>query len=412
MRIRTLLLSVKRLRYSRPYRPAPTPACGSRTLLSQALATTPISVSPICHRSFAEPLPIAATPATTIDVFTNEERRLGMTTLEQELAEVLDAARLDGRQARVVARRLGWDGHGQTTLAAAGGAEGYTRERVRQLESRLRRHLARGATPLPLTEAALGVVRAAAPSPRPDIAQTLFERGLSARPFDPAGVITAAELGGLSVDVLALNGLVVRRDGAAVPEQAMSLARALVARNGATSVSELTRLAGGRLPAASLRRLLEHSGEVTWLDQRREWLVVPAKSSRAGTGLRKMLSIARSLSLADVDEGLRRSARPVVLPRSILRAMCETFDWIAVDRRSDAVTATVPLDPARTLSPLERELVRIFRTDGPVLAFARAVQLASDAGINPTSAGLYLTRTPVLQTVARGRYAVRGAIAV
>ncbi len=177
-------------------------------------------------------------------------------------------------------------------------------------------------------------------------------------------------------------------------------------------MSELTRrLDGSGLSASALRRLLEHAGEVTWLDQRREWLVVPAKSSRAGTGLRKMLSIARSLSLADIDEGLRRSARPVTLPRTILRAMCESLDWVAVDRRSDAVTATVPLDPARTLSPLERELIRIFRTDGPVLAFARAVQLAAEAGINPTSAGLYLTRTPVLQTVARGRYAVRGAMA-
>jgi hypothetical protein len=332
------------------------------------------------------------------------------TLLEQELAGVLASARLDGRQARVVARRLGWDGHGPTTLAAAGGAEGYTRERVRQLENRVKRHLARGQTPLPATDAALSVVRAAAPSPRPDIARSLMERGLSARPFDPAGVITAAEIGGLRVDVLTLDGLVVSKKGAAVPEGAMSLARALVARNGATSVSELTRrLEGSGLTAPALRRLLEHAGEVTWLDSRREWLVVPAKSSRAGTGLRKMLSIARSLSLADIDEGLRRSARPVKLPRAILRAMCESLDWVAVDRRSDAVTATVPLDPANTLSPLERELIRIFRTDGPVLAFAHAVQLAADAGINPTSAGLYLTRTPVLQTVARGRYAVRGA---
>ena len=335
-----------------------------------------------------------------------------MTTLEQELAGVLVSASLDGRQARVVARRLGWDGHGLTTLAAAGGAEGYTRERVRQLEDRLKRHLAGSSTSMPLTEAALNLVRAAAPAPRTDVARALMERGISARPFDPAGVLTAAELGGLRVDVLPLDGLVVRKDGAAVPERAISLARALVARNGATSVSELTkRLESSGLSAAGLRRLLEHRGDVTWLDQRQEWLVVPAKSSRAGTGLRKMLSIARSLSLADVDEGLRRSARPVALPRAILRAMCETFDWIAVDRRSDAITATVPLDPARTLSPLERELVRIFRTDGPVLAFARAVQLAAEAGINPTSAGLYLTRTPVLQTVARGRYAVRGAMA-
>jgi hypothetical protein len=335
-----------------------------------------------------------------------------MTALEQELADVLTSAKLDGRQARVIARRLGWDGHGPTTLAAAGGAEGYTRERVRQLEGRLKRHLADGATPLPSTQAALNVIRAAAPAPRPDVAQTLMEHGISARPFDPAGVITAAELGGLRVDVLAPDGLVVSKASADVPERALSLARRLGARQGATSVSELTRqLEGGGLSATALRRLLEHRGEVTWLDQRREWLVVPAKSSRAGTGLRKMLSIARSLSLADIDDGLRRSARPVKLPRTILRAMCETLDWVAVDRRSDAVTATVPLDPARTLSPLERELVRIFRTSGPVLAFTRAVELAAEAGINPTSAGLYLTRTPVLQTVARGRYAVRGALA-
>jgi hypothetical protein len=335
-----------------------------------------------------------------------------MTTLEQELADVLVSASLDVRQARVVARRLGWDGHGPTTLAAAGGAEGYTRERVRQLEDRVKRHLAGGVTALPLTDAALALVRAAAPSPRPDVARTLMERGISARPFDPAGVITAAEIGGRRVDLVTLDGLVVSKKGAAIPDRAMSLARALVARQGATSVSELTsRLEGSGLSAAALRRLLEHRGDVTWLDSQREWLVVPAKSSRAGTGLRKMLSIARSLSLADIDEGLRRSARPVTLPRAILRAMCESLDWISVDRRSDAVTATVPLDPARTLSPLERELIRIFRTDGPVLAFARAVQLAAEAGINPTSAGLYLTRTPVLQTVARGRYAVRGAMA-
>jgi hypothetical protein len=101
----------------------------------------------------------------------------------------------------------------------------------------------------------------------------------------------------------------------------------------------------------------------------------------------------------------------VTLPRAILRSVCATFDWVSLDRLSDVVTSKVPLDPARTLSPLERELVRIFRTDGPELAFGRAVQLAADAGMNPTSAGLYLGRTPVLRTVSRGRYAVRGAFA-
>lgn len=335
-----------------------------------------------------------------------------MSSIEQELSRVLVAARLDGRQARVVARRLGWDGHGPTTLAAAGGAEGYTRERVRQLEARLEEYLARRPRYMPLTAEALAIVAGAAPAPRTDVGRLLMERGIAARPFDPAGVLTAAKLGGLAVDVVTVDGLVMGKGDVALPERTLSLARALVAQHGATSVTELTgRLQGSGLSPAALRRLLEHRGEVRWLDPQREWLVVHGKRSRAATGLRKMLSIARSLSLDDIDDGLRRSARPITLPRAVLRAMCGAFDWIAVDERSDEVASTVRLDPARTLSPVERELVRIFRTAGPVLRFTRAVELATDAGINPTSAGLYLSRTPVLRTVSRGRYAVRGAMA-
>ena len=105
-------------------------------------------------------------------------------TLEQELAQAIAAARLAGRQARAVSRRVGFDGHGPTTLAAAGGAEGYTRERVRQLESRLQHHLAAGVE-LPLTQAALRVVESAVPAPRADIAQRLMTEGIAARPFDP-----------------------------------------------------------------------------------------------------------------------------------------------------------------------------------------------------------------------------------
>ena len=333
-------------------------------------------------------------------------------TLEAELAHLLTAARLDARQARAVRRRLGWDGHGPTTLAAAGGAEGYTRERVRQLEARLRRHVDRHAPALPLTSAALHTIENAAPATRVDLACLLAAEGIAARPFDPAGVLLAAEVAGLPLHVLEADGFVVRRDAPMLPETAVSLARALGRRNGATNVAYLTRrLAGSGLTPATLRRLLEVRGDVTWLDDKREWLVVPGRRGRVATGLRKMLSIARSLTLAEVDDGLRRSARPVALPREILRALCRSIDWIAFDASSDVVSSTVPLDAGRTLSPLERELVRIFRTEGPVLGFRRAVDLAADAGINRTSAGLYLGRTPVLQTVARGRYAVRGAVA-
>jgi hypothetical protein len=67
----------------------------------------------------------------------------------------------------------------------------------------------------------------------------------------------------------------------------------------------------------------------------------------------------------------------------------------------------VPLDLERTLSRLECLLAGVFQAEGPVLGFTRAVRLAEAAGMNPASAGVYLSRSPVFQTVSRGRYAIR-----
>src|SRR5579859_448530 len=104
-------------------------------------------------------------------------------TLERELNDVLQAARLDARQRRAVARRLGWDGRPPTTLAAAGVGEGYTRERVRQLEQRLRDHLDRARPPLPLAAAALAAIHARAPACRAELSRELVEAHLAERPF-------------------------------------------------------------------------------------------------------------------------------------------------------------------------------------------------------------------------------------
>jgi hypothetical protein len=52
--------------------------------------------------------------------------------------------------------------------------------------------------------------------------------------------------------------------------------------------------------------------------------------------------------------------------------------------------------------------VDIFDAHGPVLEFGRAVRLGEARGLHATSVGIYLGKTPVLQTVSRGRYALRG----
>ena len=128
-------------------------------------------------------------------------------TLERELNDVLAASRLDPKQQRAVARRLGWDGSGPTTLAAAGAGEGYTRERVRQLEQRVLEHIGRARQALPLTTAALAAIHAYAPASRHELASALVAAQLAERPFDPLGVMRAAELAGLEIAVVERNGL-------------------------------------------------------------------------------------------------------------------------------------------------------------------------------------------------------------
>ena len=152
------------------------------------------------------------------------------TSLEEELSAILRAAGLRGRQARAVATRLGWSGRGVTTLASAGEEEGYTRERVRQLEGRLRRHADASPLPLPLTATALRLVENAAPIARRDVPGRLALAGLSAAPFDLSGILSAAELGGLEVRVCERDGVVLRKGETELAGDVNAVATGLVAR--------------------------------------------------------------------------------------------------------------------------------------------------------------------------------------
>jgi hypothetical protein len=328
------------------------------------------------------------------------------TSLEEELNAILRAAGLQGRQARAVAARLGWSGRGVTTLASAGEEEGYTRERVRQLEGRLRRHADATPLPLPLTATALRLVENAAPIARRDVPGKLALAGLSAGQFDLSGVLSAAALGGLEVRVCERDGVVLREGETELADDVGLVATALVARNGAGSVEVLAEHFSDDPDTARL--VLEAQSDVVWLDDGREWFLVRGARSPLTNLLRKMLSVAGSLSLADVDDGLQRAFRPVRLPRNVLQRLCETTSWLVVDETL-TVTSKVALDETRFLSRLEQAVVRILRANGPELAFSDALRLGEQEGLNPNSVGLYLLRSPVVAKVARGRYVLRGS---
>ena len=336
-----------------------------------------------------------------------EGRHAFSTSLEQELAGVLRESGLRGRQARAVATRLGWSGRGATTLAQAAEQEGYTRERVRQLESRLRRHAEDTPLSLPLTAAALRLVENAAPVAYSRVPKELAHAGLSAAPFDLSGVLSAAELGRLDVRVCERDGVVMRDGDTELVDDVGCVANKLVKRNGAGTVSALAAHLQDGATSGTARQVLEAQTDVIWLDDHREWFLVRGARTPVANALRKMLSVARSLSLADVDSGLRRAFRPVRLPQEVLLRVCESTPWLTVDDKH-TVTAKIALDETRYLSSLESAVVGIFRAAGPVLSFSTALRLGEHEGLNPNSVGLYLLRSPVFRKIERGRYTLCG----
>ena len=131
-------------------------------------------------------------------------------TLEQELTELLRAAKLQDRQARAVAVRLGWDGAGTSSLATAAATEGYSRERVRQLEERVRANARRVEARPAQTEAALRLIEELAPIATRDIGPHLIIAGLSRRRFEFSGLVSAAEILGIHHCLEERDGVVLR----------------------------------------------------------------------------------------------------------------------------------------------------------------------------------------------------------
>lgn len=330
------------------------------------------------------------------------------TTLEGELVELLRSLRLSSRQSRALANRLGWDGDGGTTLHDAGAAHGYTRERVRQLEARVRRIGRGGPARLPLLEAAAEVIAGCAPDTRAHAADELWASGLASEPFDPFGVATALAVVGRPTPFELADELVTRSETTHPARVALASARRLAAKNGVARVTEVAFELG--LEPDRARRILATVSEVEWLDSRRSYaaVAVPKLARRIELVLRKVLAVSPVSSYADIDDAMRRSFRPVRLPLAILVERCLMLGWVETDRRG-ALRATQVLEPTVELTPVERELIASF--DGPdeVLSFSEAVIRGTRRGLNRNTIAGYLGHSPVIRSVGRGRFMIRSS---
>jgi len=325
-----------------------------------------------------------------------------------ELYQLLLSAGFRGRQLTALSARLGLAGQGSLTLAEAGATVGLTRERVRQLESRLREHAACRKHPFPAVRGALRRAERIVPAPSSQVTSALAGAGLVPDGYRVSSLLHIADVLGLEHKLCEFETSVVRASDVDKAQETLKLARRVMRRDGVGNVvrvaKELTPTAG----AASARRLLSVHPEVSWLDAGRSWFLLAGTRSRAGGLLGKMLSARCPLTFAEVHEGLHRASKPVLVSRHVVANLCETFPWLVVDRARGIVTLKVALDVRNTHSPIELAIVRIFAEHGPLLTFSEVQELGERRGLNRQSVGVYLTRMPAIARVARGRYTLRG----
>lgn len=351
-------------------------------------------------------------------------------SLEAELAAIADHAE-PGRTARVAVRHWGWDGLGGATLKATGVEfDGITRERVRQLCERLARRISdsgaafgEASIAAPALDHALVLAAHVAPTTAHELARRLVDERVSARSFDPAGLLTAASALGRrpTFSLVVVRGVRVvlpdppdpGGDAEALIASIVDTARALVRRSGAARVPDVTGAVAADLASwvddGLVTAVVSEIDDFVWLERRTGWFSLPSVAKNAVVSrLFKILSLTGAVRLHELHAGIRRDERmrDFVMPEYILAELCERIPGAHVD--GDVVRSTRPLAPDDVLETTELTLFRILaKWEGP--AERRALERAClEAGMKASSFNNRIAYSPIVRECGHNLYELRG----
>jgi hypothetical protein len=343
--------------------------------------------------------------------------------LEAELAEIAELSE-PGRTARLAVRHWGWDGRGGATLEVTGREDGrITRERVRQLCERLAARLAGAAQAAPALDRALVLAAHAAPTTASELARRLADERISARPFDPAGLLSAAAILGRDPTFSLENVKDVRvvlpdppdpaSDTVAVIAAVLDTARAVVRRAGAARVSDIT----GRVAAELavwvdddvVTAVVSEPADFVWLERRTGWFYLPSVAKNAvASRVAKVLSVGGAVRLADLHAGIRRDERmrEFVMPEYILAELCERLPGVRVD--GDLVSVDPPQSPDDVLERTELTLLRALQAAGGQADRHDLEAACLAAGMKLSSFNNRIAYSPIIAELGHNRYGLRG----
>lgn len=358
-------------------------------------------------------------------------------TLEESLIDYLAAA-WDYQQERVnlLGMRLGWLGEPPRVLRECGNRFGITRERVRQLEKKMRDAMPEHSVFLPRLDAALEVLEKAAPLDLAAVEKLLIEQGVCKRSFSIESILAAASDFGrqTTASIAEFNG---QRCVSTTAQDAtigafIRQARAIASANGVASVYQLvqavptaatTAESGSEPPSYEswIRKALRAWPACKFVTD--DWFSfsdLPPGRNRVLNVLDRMLAVTPRLHVADAREGIRRQIKYrnsahrgtvelVTPPTAVLEAYLTTHPDYLI--HEGCVEAKIPRNADEELADAERAMLQVFEeAGGGVLDRRSFVEGCIRKGINENTVSVYSTYSPIIEHVGIDLWKLRGRI--
>lgn len=365
--------------------------------------------------------------ACQLGVARDRVRHLNELPLDMALRDFLQTlSRAEGVRLDALSARMGWTGSPPVTLAAAGEMAGITRERIRQLEERIRARLPNHPVFMPRLDAALELIARRAPLDLDEAAQCLRTAGITNVPFDPRSLLAVAKACNRTptfhIETIRKRTRVVTTPLGRLATRVMSIAYRQAGASGASNIQELVAEAveiGIECDEEEVRNILRIYSKVEFLDS--DWFWHPdgkPERSRLRNLTRKMLSVVNPLDLALLRDGLRReysfrgsrgvSAWPITVPpRSILGALYDRHPEFVI--AGSSVSSQGELDWRTELRETERVLVEsLLEAPSKVLDRASCVRTCSRRGLNENTLSIYLSYSGLIVHLGLDVWSLRG----
>lgn len=356
-----------------------------------------------------------------------EVARIQQLQLESSLMDLLSRL-MRGSNERIVAMadRLGWRGQEPKTLDECGSMISVTRERMRQIESKMKGRVPGVPIFLPQLDLAIKALEEAAPIDLAAGAALLRSRHISHNPFSPISVIQAAEIlhREPTLSILETHGkkVVVAGTTPRPLRRAAILARKLAGQSGVTSIFQVANLCDDKIDENDVRKLLHGFNHFEFLNDDWLWATdLPILRNRLCNVTNKILSVVAPQSISSIREGVRRAyrwrlstggktfANLVVPPIAVMREFYRRHPDFRQD--GDMIEPVKPLDYRKEMGEVEQTLVDVLRlSPAGLLDRQSIITKCVDHGINEATASTFLTYSPIIEHLDIGLWKLRGVV--